>query len=408
VEPTTAPFEAIPADASHVLRPVLSELADEIIAAIATEVPDYSRALDGPFGQVVRHGVEQALGRFVDAIADPAAASRAGGSRDTTYVALGRGEMRGGRSLDALLSAYRVGARIAWRRFVEVGVAGGLPPAVLYNLGEAIFAYIEAISAESVEGYAEEQSARAGETQRRRRELVRVLAIQPPADPEMLRAAADAAAWEPPRRVAAVVAAVAGDAEGGVADDEAERLARRAGLGAVGAAVDGCACVLIPDPDAPGRRRQLETLFAGRPAAIGPTVAWTDTGTSIARGLAAARLAAAGRLPTATLLVADDHLTLLALHADPGLAAALADRGLAPLASVTGPARERLAETLRAWLDRPGQIQAVAAVLGVHPQTVRYRLRQLRDLYGLALEDPEQRLALSLALRASSPDPLSL
>ncbi|MBA2517887.1 MAG: helix-turn-helix domain-containing protein, partial [Solirubrobacterales bacterium] len=125
-------------------------------------------------------------------------------------------------------------------------------------------------------------------------------------------------------------------------------------------------------------------------------------------GLAAARLAAAGRLPAPALLVAVDHLTLLALHADPALAAALADRGLAPLAAVAGPAHDRLAETLRAWLDRPGQVQAVAAVLGVHPQTVRYRLRQLRDLYGLALEDPEQRLTLALALRAYNPDPLSL
>ncbi|MBA2513642.1 MAG: helix-turn-helix domain-containing protein [Solirubrobacterales bacterium] len=98
----------------------------------------------------------------------------------------------------------------------------------------------------------------------------------------------------------------------------------------------------------------------------------------------------------------------MALHADPALAAALAERGLAPLAAVAGPAHDRLAETLRAWLDRPGQVQAVAAVLGVHPQTVRYRLRQLRDLYGLALEDPEQRLALALALRAHSPDPVSV
>ncbi len=408
MQSTSALFETIPVEAAGVLRPVLSELADEIIQAIAEEVPDYARALEGPFGQVVRHGVEQALGRFVDAIADPPAAGGHGPARDTTYVALGRGEMRVGRSLDALLSAYRVGARLAWRRFVEAGVAGGLQPATLYRLGEAIFAYIEAISAESVEGYAEEQSARAGESQRRRRELVRVLAVQPPADAEALRTAADAAAWAPPREVAAVVVSHAGDRDPGEADAEAERLARRAGLGSVGGVVDGCACVVVPDPDAPGRRRQLETLFAGQAAALGPTVVWTEAGTSIARGLAAARLAAAGRLPATALLVADDHLTLLALHADPALAAALADRGLAPLAAVAGPAHDRLAETLRAWLDRPGQVQAVAAVLGVHPQTVRYRLRQLRDLYGLALEDPEQRLTLALALRAYNPDPLSL
>ena len=88
--------------------------------------------------------------------------------------------MRAGRSLDALLSAYRLGSRLAWRRFVEAGVAGGLDPGAIYALGEAIFAYIDELSAESAEGYAEEQSAAAGERQRLRRRLVRLLAQDPP------------------------------------------------------------------------------------------------------------------------------------------------------------------------------------------------------------------------------------
>ena len=46
---------------------------------------------------------------------------------------------------------------------------------------------------------------------------------------------------------------------------------------------------------------------------------------------------------------------------------------------------------------------AIAAELGVHPQTVRYRLGRLRALFGNALEDPERRFALELALRAPAP-----
>ena len=42
----------------------------------------------------------------------------------------------------------------------------------------------------------------------------------------------------------------------------------------------------------------------------------------------------------------------------------------------------------------------MAAALDVHPQTVRYRIRQLRDLFGDRLEDPEGRFELALALRA--------
>src|SRR3954468_3682824 len=201
------PYAAIPAEAGKVLRPVLPSLADEIIAAIAREVPDYARAMEGDFGQVGRVAIEKALGRFIDLIEDP---SSDDGRGRATYVDLGRGEMRAGRSLEALLSAYRLGSRLAWRRFVEAGVAGGLDPGAIYALGEAIFAYIDELSAESAEGYAEEQSAAAGERQRLRRRLVRLLAQDPPAGEETVLAAAAAAGWPLPRTVAALVTAPAG------------------------------------------------------------------------------------------------------------------------------------------------------------------------------------------------------
>ena len=97
---------------------------------------------------------------------------------------------------------------------------------------------------------------------------------------------------------------------------------------------------------------------------------------------------------------AEEHLPALVIAADPALAAELAEQRLAPLAALAEGPRARLTETLRAWLDRPGQVQAVAAELGVHPQTVRYRVRQLRELFGDRLEDPEARFELGLALRA--------
>jgi hypothetical protein len=264
-----ASFAAVPPEAADVLRPALPGLADEMIAAISLEVPDYARAMEGTFGQLVRMGVEVALNRFMDMVADPRSDARR--ARDT-YVNLGRGEFHAGRSLDALLAAYRVGARLAWRRFVEAGTTAGLSPEVLYSLGEAIFAYIDEISAESADGYAEEQSAAAGESQRRRRRLVRLLAQHPPASQESVRTAAQAAAWPLPRRVAALVCAEAETAAGADAQGEPPgrgeavpgeemveaagvRLARRLGGAAIGGAAGGLACVWLPDPDAPGRRK---------------------------------------------------------------------------------------------------------------------------------------------------------
>jgi DNA-binding PucR family transcriptional regulator len=88
------------------------------------------------------------------------------------------------------------------------------------------------------------------------------------------------------------------------------------------------------------------------------------------------------------------------LTADAELADELAAHRLAPLDALPARTAGRLADTLRAWLDRPGQVQAVAATIGVHPQTVRYRMRQLRELFGPRLDDPEGRFELGLALRA--------
>jgi hypothetical protein len=59
--------------------------------------------------------------------------------------------------------------------------------------------------------------------------------------------------------------------------------------------------------------------------------------------------------------------------------------------------RERLA-TLRAVLDQPGLAEA-AVSLGVHRNTVAYRVRRIEEATGWRLADPELRLPLALALR---------
>jgi DNA-binding PucR family transcriptional regulator len=71
---------------------------------------------------------------------------------------------------------------------------------------------------------------------------------------------------------------------------------------------------------------------------------------------------------------------------------------LAPLAELRPATRQKLAETLRAWLLHQGRRDDVAAALFVHPQTVRYRMGQLRELYGDRLEDPATIRDLTLAL----------
>jgi len=385
----------LPPALAGALRPALPDLAQDIIAAIGREVPPYARPLEGPFGRALRVGVERALSRFVDGIEDPAADD--GGAREI-YVALGRGEMRGGRSLDALLSAYRIGARLAWERFVAAGEAAGHEPQTLYRLASAIFDYIDGISAESVEGFTQERAAAEGERQRRRRALARLLARDDVSADEV-GDLARLAGWVRPDVVAGLVV---GDAAG--EEPDADRLASRLGGDVIAVAEGALAIAWVPDPEAPGRRAQLETALDGVPAALGPTVALGRAPLSLARARATHALALEGIVDGSGLVVADEHLPTLLLHGgDRTLAADLASAALAPLDELRPGPRDRLRATLRAWLDHPGQVTRVAADLHVHPQTVRYRVAQLRELFGERLEDSEARFELALALR-TEPD----
>src|SRR5918996_2087547 len=142
----TEPWRALPASVAGIIERELDAITDEILATIAREVPEYARPLEGSFGRGVRTGVTEALGQFVDLIRSPSGA-RPGRE---VYVALGRGELRQGRTLDSLQSAYRVGARVAWRRVSAAARDAGVDPEVLSLLAEAIFAYIDELSADSV------------------------------------------------------------------------------------------------------------------------------------------------------------------------------------------------------------------------------------------------------------------
>jgi hypothetical protein len=375
------PWHELPAEIAHVLRPALNDVATEMMDAVRT-VPAYGRPLVGPFGDGIRAGVQEALRHFLDEIEAGAPVAR-----PDVYGALGRGEMRAGRSLDSLLSAYRVGARVAWRRFAAAGTEAGLEPETLYLLAESIFAYIDVLSAESVAGYALEQSAAASEAELRRRRLVRLLVRDPAPDAELIEAAAGDAGWRLPRKLA--VLAVGGQ--------QPTTVAHELPPDTISETIGELLCALIPDPDGPGRRASIERAVsdAGAVAGLGTTVEWPEAALSFARASAALELAD----PAQPLVVARERAGELLLRSDRRLAADLASDRLAPLAELPAGSRARMTETLRVWLEEQGRLGPTAERLGVHPQTARYRIGRLRELFGAGLEDPDARFWLELALR---------
>jgi hypothetical protein len=376
------PWHELPTEIALVLRPVLSDVANEMIDAVRT-IPAYSRPLDGQFGEGIRAGVQEALRHFLAEI-------EAGDNvpRRDVYIVLGRGEMRAGRTLESLLSAYRIGARVAWRRFAATGVAAGLVPDTLYLLAESIFAYIDVLSAESAEGYALEQSAVASEAELSRRRLVRMLVREPAPDPADIERAARDASWPLPRQLA--VMAIAGGIEAGIALPT-EAITERIGE---------LTCAVVPDPEGPGRHAELERaiMAAGARAGLGTTVAWPEAAISFARARAALELAGEGP----ALVAAQERIGELLLRCDPRLAGELAAHALAPLAALSAGARARLVRTLQVWLAEQGRLGPTAARLEVHPQTARYRVGRLRELFGTVLDDPDERFWLELALRVNA------
>ncbi|HEX8102994.1 MAG TPA: helix-turn-helix domain-containing protein, partial [Solirubrobacteraceae bacterium] len=190
--------------------------------------------------------------------------------------------------------------------------------------------------------------------------------------------------------------------------EDGDRLAPHLPHGTLPAALEpdvaGVAGALVPDPDAPGRAAELDRAVGARLAVLGPAAAPADGARSARRAVAVLRLALDGGLDekdSAGLVRADEHLAALLLHADATLAAELARRRLAPLDGLAPAVRARQEATLRAWLDHQGNVPAAARALHVHPQTVRYRLAQLREAFGPALEDPRARFELLLALHGS-------
>jgi PucR C-terminal helix-turn-helix domain len=354
------------------------------VHAIQREVPEYAGPLQGDFARGILSGVEQALRRFL------AAGEEGDTDSGRIYRALGRGEYRDGRSLDALQAAYRVGARVAWRRVSRLSDEAGVPVAAQHELAEAIFAYIDQLAAESVEGYADAQAAEAGSLQRRREELLRLLLAQPPATPTVVEEAGARVGWRVPRRLALIA----------LPPDAAARIARRLSGDPLHTADENHGYIAVPEPSGLDAELGAAARRYGVPIGLGPTVLIAEAARSWRWAELAVRGADAG-----SVVAAEERLSDLVLEASPDIIAALQDRALRPLRAETESSRARLEATLLAWLRHRGSQTAVASELGVHPQTVRYRMNRLRELFANELNEPETRFALELALRAEARAP---
>jgi len=380
------------------LRSRLPEVAEQTVRAIIVQVPAYTDALSGPIGANIRSAVELALGAFLRLAGGPSAAaagSPLAPALDGAY-ALGRGEARSGRSMEALLAAYRIGARASWRQFSRAAVENGLPADTMARFAELVFAYIDELSAASAAGHSDELATTGRVRERYLNRLVRSLLAGAAAD--RLREHADRAGWRPPVTLAAVLLP-SGHAPRAVTSLDDRTLRTDELPGVPPDEQSEMTVLLVPDADG-ARRTAVANALRGLDSYLGPAKPWTLARLSYLRVLRARRL---GLSQIDGLIDTDEQLTALVVAADSDALADLRRRVLAPLADLRPATADRLAETLRFWLLYRGRRDEVAQALHVHPQTVRYRVSQLRELYGDRLDDPDTVAALTVALAHPGP-----
>ncbi|MFI0353937.1 PucR family transcriptional regulator [Actinomadura sp. 9N407] len=371
---------------SDLMRPHLETLAEEMIQEILSGVPEYSRPQDEEYSRLVRLAVEGALRQFVDLIVDPESSWEPVAA---VYREIGWAEAREGRSLDVLQTSLRLGARVAWRRLAAESENFNMSRGTLASVAEAIFAFLDEIARAATEGYTKARAQEAGELEHRRRRLLDLLLAEPPAAPQAIADLARLAQWRVPRTAAVVVLYERGQqpfSHPSLPPDVLADVNRRE------------PCLIVPDPEGPGRGRMLESALRNWVAALGPTVRTGDAAKSLRWAREALPLARRGVLPADRLIRCAEHMPTLVVFKDEELVRAVADLRLAPLKAVRPRHRERLMRTLLSCLQNGFNATEVAGRLHVHPQTVRYRLHQLEELFGPRLYEPESRLEMEMVL----------
>ncbi|WP_020672193.1 helix-turn-helix domain-containing protein [Amycolatopsis nigrescens] len=384
---------SLPSEVAIRFRPHTDKLAKRILDEIQHAVPEYAQPLEGKFGKVITLSIEQAVVSCIDSI-EGLGPTQHGWME--LFNEIGRRVFHAGGSLNSLQAAYRVGGRTAWRYVSGFGQSMRMSAQLLCVSAEAIFAYVDEISSYSVEGYTAAQARAAGTMERRRRRLLELILATPPSSPQTIASMARAASWRVPEWVTVVALEPR--------DEEHSAQAQLSGPSPlmhedVLLDLEGAQpCLVTADPERDLRTLQVE--LKGWRAAVGPRVRLTDAASSLHWAQRTMELIRQGTIEDRPVVRTSEYLFELWLLIDDFLLHELSEQVLRPLGELTAKQQVRLGETLRTWLECNGSTPEIAEVLKIHPQTVRYRLNQLVELFGDRLNNPSDRLRMQIALEA--------
>ncbi|MGA2013859.1 MAG: helix-turn-helix domain-containing protein [Solirubrobacteraceae bacterium] len=377
-------------------------LAEEMADVLLDSIPELGRATDLDFraslvlsceGNLSAIWAQLLAGAVPESITPPPGA-----------IAWAQELVHRGVELPALLRAYRLGHWLAERRFVEVGVELELDPDVRWrtmaHASDHFFAYIDAVCTRLVEDYELEHARWIRGAAAARAELVGAILERRPID---ARTATDKLRYDVARRHVAMIVWSDPREEtpsAGSLETEAVQLGAAVGGGPVLTVPIGervlwawtCGERLVDDAGAISHR-----MGGGVRAAIGSCgeglagMAESHEQARVARRLAELRDVRSGSI----VAYRSGGLSAL-LAADPAEGVRFAETELGELIGGTDAAA-RLRATLRVYLEENLSPARAARRLGVHQNTVVYRVKRAEELLGHEIEP--RRLHLEIALR---------
>lgn len=311
--------------------------------------------------------------------------------------AVGRFKAERGVPISSLLHAFRLGGRLIWEQLTELSDGPSDPE--LHALASRLWDLIDTYSDAAVRSYRDAEMLFAHSDAQARYRLIRTL-FDDHADSPVRPLTALRTLGIPEDGVFVVVLIVPPEA-GAVLPVGLDVALRDVGALAVWDGQVDVHVGLLRTASARESDRSVERLGALVDGRVGVSATFTNAA-RIPAALAEARLAARSIVPGVDRLVrygADPTAHLLATVPEAG--ASMSRQILGPVLTLPAAERGDLLAVLATWYDCAGSAADVADKLHCHRNTVRYRLRKVRDLTGRDVTDPTASAELFLALRGA-------
>jgi len=365
-----------------------------------------------------RSAIAKACEAGLDLFLATAREARPATSEELRRVAqLGILQARSSQSVEPILNAYRIAARVAWDAILRAwrGHPEATPEAIMVT-ANYVFAALDQVAAEVTKTYlhAREQHMQRG-TRARARLFHALISDNFDSELELQKQAlALNMPIAPTGYVAAVCKLIIANREGEQGGEGLAEVAASLPLprGAIHHATDPTTLVILwpaeSAADVEGARQLVMSLQTEAVKRSGTARARVRAGIggyhAGLRGISGSYLEAQQALevgrklrPEAVLHQHDEVIPQLVLAQNPRLAERFVQHSLGRLLDAKTRNREQLLATLQAYLAC-GTVKDAATALNLHRHTVLYRLDKLRELLGGDLDTPSRMLRLQLAL----------